>query len=156
MTLVFVTLIIVFAAIWIGFHIAKSITVPIEKLAQATKEVSRGQPVRQGRGPRLGRDSALLIDSFNQMTADLRTGQETGRQKTAEVAARQAVHRNRPQHDHDRSHRPRRGQGIVTTINPSARDMLALPDEASAGRPFRDVLAPERYSRAGRGHRDRA
>jgi len=42
MTLIFITLLIIFAASWIAFHLAKGITVPIEKLAHATKEVSKG------------------------------------------------------------------------------------------------------------------
>ncbi len=143
LTLIFVTLIIVFTAIWIGFHIAKSITVPIQKLAYATKEVSRGNLSVKIEDPAAD-ELGTLIDSFNQMTSDLRTGQEQVAQKTAEVAARQrtietvlnAISTGVIALD---------ARGLVTTINPAAREMLDLPDKDPAGRPFRDVLAPERF-----------
>jgi two-component system nitrogen regulation sensor histidine kinase NtrY len=141
--LIFVTMIIVFAATWIGFHIARSITVPIEKLAHATKEVSRGNLAVKIEDPAAD-ELGTLIDSFNQMTADLRTGQEQVAQKTAEVAARQrtietvlnAISTGVVALD---------AKGLVTTINPAAREMLDLPDKAPAGRMFRDVLGLDRY-----------
>jgi len=142
LTLIFVTLIIVFTAIWIGIQIAKSITVPIEKLAYATKEVSRGNLAVKIEDPAAD-ELGTLIDSFNLMTSGLRTGQEQVAQKTAEVAARQrtietvlnAISTGVIALD---------AQGIVTTINPAARDMLVLPDKNASGRPYRDVLDPER------------
>jgi two-component system nitrogen regulation sensor histidine kinase NtrY len=143
MALIFVTLIIVFVATWIGFHIARSITVPIEKLAQATKEVSRGNLTVKIEDPAAD-ELGTLIDSFNQMTTDLRTGQEQVAQKTAEVAARQrtietvlnAISTGVIALD---------AKGLVTTINPAAREMLDLPDKAPAGRMFRDILGFDRY-----------
>jgi two-component system nitrogen regulation sensor histidine kinase NtrY len=143
LTLIFVTLIIVFTAIWIGFQIAKSITVPIEKLAYATKEVSRGNLSIKIEDPAAD-ELGTLIDSFNQMTAGLRTGQEEVAQKTAEVAARQrtietvlnAISTGVIALD---------ARGVVTTINPAAREMLDLPDKAPTGRMFRDLLGPDRF-----------
>ncbi len=143
LTLVFVTLIIVFTAIWIGFHIAKSITVPIEKLAYATKEVSRGNLSVKIEDPAAD-ELGTLIDSFNQMTADLRTGQEEVAAKTAEVAARQrtietvlnAISTGVIALD---------ARGVVTTINPAAREMLDLPEKDPAGRTFRDLLGSVRF-----------
>lgn len=143
LTLIFVTLIIVFTAIWIGFHIAKSITVPIEKLAYATKEVSRGNLAIKIEDP-ASDEIGTLIDSFNQMTADLRKGEEEVAAKTAEVAARQrtietvlnAISTGVIALD---------ARGIVATINPAAREMLDLPEKNATGRPYRDLLASERY-----------
>jgi len=143
LTLILVTLIIVFTAIWIGFHIAKSITVPIEKLASATKEVSRGNLLVKIEDP-ASDELGTLIDSFNQMIADLRTGQEQVAQKTAEVAARQrtiqtvlnAISTGVIALD---------AQGVVTTINPAARQMLDLSDKPADGRSFRDVLGAAPY-----------
>ncbi|MCX6565209.1 MAG: ATP-binding protein [Candidatus Aminicenantes bacterium] len=143
LTLIFVTLIIVFTAIWIGFHIAKSITVPIEKLVYATKEVSRGNLAVKIEDPAAD-EIGTLIDSFNQMTADLRTGQEEVAQKTAEVGARQrtieivlnAISTGVIALD---------ARGVVTTINPAAREMLDLPDKNPAGRMFRDLLGLDRF-----------
>jgi two-component system nitrogen regulation sensor histidine kinase NtrY len=143
LTLVFATLIIVFAATWIGFHIARGITVPIEKLAQATREVSRGNLDVKIEDP-ASDEIGTLIDSFNQMTFDLRTGQHQVAQKTAEAAARQryietvlnTVATGVIAID---------ATGVVAAINPAAREMLALADKAPAGRPIKEVLGGDRY-----------
>ncbi|MEO6029198.1 MAG: PAS domain-containing sensor histidine kinase, partial [Candidatus Binatia bacterium] len=41
-TLVLVTLLVIFCATWMGFYLAKGITVPIQKLAEGTREVAQG------------------------------------------------------------------------------------------------------------------
>jgi len=142
-TLIFVTLIIIFAATWIGFHIAKSVTVPIEKLAQATKEVSQGNLNVRVEDP-ASDEIGILIDSFNQMISDLKTGQENIAQKTAEQESRKqyietilnAINTGVIALD---------SQGNVATINPSARDMLALADKGVTGKNYLDVLSHNRY-----------
>jgi len=143
MMLVFVTLIIVFVATWIGFHIARGITVPIEKLAEATKEVSRGNLDVHIEDP-ASDEIGSLIDSFNQMTDDLRTGRDAVAQKTAEAATRQryietvlnTITTGVVALD---------AQGAVTTVNPAAREMLSLADRQVAGKSYREVLSHERY-----------
>ncbi len=143
MTLVFVTILIVFAATWIGFHIAKSITVPIEKLAQATREVSKGNLDVRVEDP-ASDEIGILIDSFNQMIADIKSGQETLAQKTAEQEARK-------QYIETLLNTVTTGvlaldaAGVVTTINPSGRDILALTDGGIVGRSYRQALQHERY-----------
>ena len=42
MTLLLVTLLVIFCATWMGFYLAKGITVPIQKLAEGTREVAQG------------------------------------------------------------------------------------------------------------------
>lgn len=143
LTLILVTLIIVFTAIWIGFHIAKSITVPIEKLAYATKEVSRGNLSVKIEDPAPD-ELGSLIDSFNQMTADLRTGQEQVAQKTAEVAARQRTIQT-VLNSISTGVIALDAQGFITTINPAARQMLGLGDKPADGRGYGDVLGTEPY-----------
>jgi len=71
--LLFVTLLILFAATWSGLHLAREITVPIEQLAQATREVAAGNldcRVNWKSTDELG----SLVDSFNRMIEDLRLG----------------------------------------------------------------------------------
>jgi two-component system nitrogen regulation sensor histidine kinase NtrY len=143
MTLIFVTLLIVFAATWIGFHIAKSITVPIEKLAQATKEVSKGNLAVKVEDP-ASDEIGILIDSFNQMISDLKDGQQNIAQKTAEQEARK-------QYIETILNTITTGvlaldaQGTITTINPTAQDMLALRGKILTGRHYKDVLSHDRY-----------
>ncbi len=143
MTLLFITLLIVFAATWIGFHLAKGITVPIEKLAQATREVSRGNlsvRVEDTATDELG----TLIESFNQMIYDLKQSQGHIAQKTSELE-------DRKEYIETILNNIQTGvitldaAGLVTTINPSARDMLVLPGPDIVGRGYREVLANPRY-----------
>ena len=143
MILIFVTMLIVFAATWIGFHIAKSITVPIEKLVQATKEVSKGNLSVRVEDP-ASDEIGTLIESFNQMISDLKTSQENIAQKTAEQEARKqyietilnAINTGVIALD---------AQGSITTINPSARDMLAISGKNVTGRHYKDILSHDRY-----------
>ncbi|MDD8027838.1 MAG: HAMP domain-containing protein, partial [Acidobacteriota bacterium] len=143
--LVLVTMLVIFAATWIGFHLARSITVPIEKLAQATREVSKGNLQVRVEDP-ASDEIGILIESFNQMIADIQTGQERLAQKTTEQEARK-------QYIETLLNTVTTGvialdaDGRITTINPSARDMLALPAAAEvAGRPYREILRHARYA----------
>ena len=66
----FVTLLILFAATWSGLHLAREITVPIEQLAQATREVAAGNldyRVKWRSSDELG----AYVISFNRMIEDL-------------------------------------------------------------------------------------
>ncbi|MDP3695297.1 MAG: HAMP domain-containing protein, partial [Desulfocapsaceae bacterium] len=65
-----VTLLIVFAAIWFGFYIARGITDPLAKLATATRRVAEGDlgfVLEKKADDEMG----LLVDSFNTMTTNL-------------------------------------------------------------------------------------
>lgn len=143
-SLMFITLLLIFAASWIGFHLSKGITVPIEKLALATKEVSRGNlsvKVDEPASDEIG----TLIDSFNQMIADLKSSQTHIAEKTSELE-------NRKQYIETVLNNITTGvitldaEGQITTINPSAREMLALGDESPIGRSFHAVLGDIRYT----------
>jgi two-component system nitrogen regulation sensor histidine kinase NtrY len=68
--LLIITLLIIFGAIWFGFYIARSLTGPINKLAEATKRVADGDMdfiVEKETDDEMG----LLIDSFNSMTTEI-------------------------------------------------------------------------------------
>jgi len=143
LTLIFITLLIIFAASWIGIHLAKGITVPIEKLAQATKEVSKGNLEVKVEDP-ASDELGILIDSFNQMISDLKESQKNIAQKTAELEARK-------QYIETILNNIITGvialddQGIIATINPSAREMLALPEKNFIGKSYKEVLSHNKY-----------
>jgi len=72
-TLLLITLLILFSAIWFGFYLAKGITVPIKELAEATKSVAEGNldfKITAKANDEIG----MLVESFNQMTSDLKEG----------------------------------------------------------------------------------
>lgn len=142
-TLSFITLLIIFAASWIGFHLAKAITVPIEKLAQATKDVSKGNLDVKVDDPASG-ELGILIDSFNQMISDLKESHHNIAQKTSELEARkkyiETILSNITTGVITLD-----AQGIITTINPSAREMLALPGKNIIGKSYKDILSLSKY-----------
>src|SRR3989338_8379174 len=72
-SLLLITLLILFSAIWFGFYLAKGITVPIKELADATKSVAEGNldfKITAKANDEIG----MLVESFNQMTSDLKEG----------------------------------------------------------------------------------
>jgi len=69
--LVMMTLVIIFVAIWLGLYMAREMTVPLEKLVKGAQAVGSGNlnVVIE----KAGKDEiAVLIESFNKMTHDLK------------------------------------------------------------------------------------
>lgn len=67
------TLLIIFLALWASLRIAKSITVPIKSLAEATNTIAHGNldfRINLKRDDEIG----LLINSFNRMVSELKEG----------------------------------------------------------------------------------
>ncbi len=72
----FLTLIVVFMALWVALRIARGITDPIQSLAQATEQVAAGNldiKVDLDREDEIG----LLVNSFNDMVRKLKVGKES-------------------------------------------------------------------------------
>lgn len=142
-----VTLLVIFAAIWFGFFLAKNITVPVQNLVTATRRVAEGDlDVRLNweRQDELG----MLITSFNKMVGDL----QEGRQQLA--GAYQAL-----QQSHQELEDRRRymeivlrniaagvvsvdSQGRIMTINKSAEAMFGLQGEQVLGLLYSEFLQP--------------
>jgi len=148
LTLIFITLLIVFAASWIGFHLAKGITVPIEKLANATKEVSKGNLDIRVEDP-ASDEIGIFIESFNQMISDLKESQRSIALKTTELEGRK-------QYIETVLNNVTTGvvtldaKGTITTINPSACTMLGLKEKDLVGKNHTDVLSDARYKELGK------
>src|SRR5205823_2176305 len=69
-TLSLMTLLLVFASTWVAIHLSRGFAAPIRSLAEASKEVARGN--LSHRVARIADDElALLAESFNQMTTEL-------------------------------------------------------------------------------------
>ncbi len=144
MTLIFITLLIIFAASWIAFHLAKGITIPIEKLAHATKEVSKGNlniKVEDPASDELG----TFIDSFNQMVSDLNESHHNIAQKTSELESRKQYIET-VLNNITTGVITLNAEGIITTINPSALDMLELQGKKPIGKSYEKILSDSKYS----------
>jgi len=69
-TFLLITLLILFSAIWLGFYMAKGITVPIQELAEGTRRIAEGD-LNFKISVRATDEIGILVDSFNQMTDEL-------------------------------------------------------------------------------------
>ena len=68
-----VTLVLLLTSSWVGLYLARRVTVPIEALAEGTRRVAEGDLEHQvdvAADDELG----VLVESFNQMTGELRDG----------------------------------------------------------------------------------
>ncbi len=68
--LIVMTLVIIFAAVWFGFYLAKQLSIPLVQLGRATKRVAAGDysPLEISSG---SEEINSLIGNFNQMTNNL-------------------------------------------------------------------------------------
>jgi two-component system nitrogen regulation sensor histidine kinase NtrY len=67
-----VTLLILFGATWFGFYVARGITVPIQRLAEGTEAIAKGN-LDINIDVKATDEIGTLVQSFNRMTTDLRT-----------------------------------------------------------------------------------
>jgi two-component system nitrogen regulation sensor histidine kinase NtrY len=131
-TLVLVTLVVVFTAVWLAFYVARGITVPIQQLAEGTRRVAQGDLDHRIDG---GGDDEIgtLVQAFNGMTSDLKASrvERDARRRDLEtvlanvtggVIASDAA-------------------GHIGTINPAAAMMLGLDVAATQGRSLAEVFA---------------
>ncbi|MDA8139038.1 MAG: ATP-binding protein, partial [Desulfobacteraceae bacterium] len=75
MTLSIVALLVVFCAVWLGFYLAKTITIPIMQLADGTRRVAEGD-LSFALDLQADDEIGSLVTAFNKMTRDLRIGRE--------------------------------------------------------------------------------
>ena len=85
--LIMITLVIIFVAIWIGLYLAREITLPVERLVHAAEAVGAGN-LDVALNP-LGHDEiAVLVNSFNNMTRDLKENRERLTEASADLERR--------------------------------------------------------------------
>ncbi|OKY74140.1 MAG: PAS domain-containing sensor histidine kinase [Desulfobulbaceae bacterium DB1] len=138
--LLIVTLLIVFSAIWFGFYVARSLTDPIDRLAQATRRVADGEldfVVESDSGDEMG----TLVDSFNQMTREVLASQKKFASSNQELE-------NRRRYTEIILQNVAAGvisldaSGCITTLNRFAEELLKIDKRALVGHDFRKVLNP--------------
>ncbi len=66
-----IVLLVIFAAVWFGFYLARSISIPIQKLAEGTQAVASGD-LDFKIDVRVTDELGTLVDSFNRMTTELK------------------------------------------------------------------------------------
>ena len=142
---------VIFLSSWFGFYLAKQITIPLQALAEKTREVASGHldfQLEEGTRDEIG----TLIDSFNRMTQQLKRSQE----------ALEASHRDLQRATME-AQQGRRYMEIVlenvatgvisldeedriTTLNRAAEEILGLEAEKALGRSYTEVIPEEQRS----------
>lgn len=131
LTLLLITLVIIFSATWFGLYLAKGITVPIQRLAEGTHEVAHGNwdyQIEASGDDEIG----TLVDSFNQMTRDLKQinlelEQRRRYMETLLANIEAGVISVAP-------------SGKITTINKAAAQMLGVNAEQALGKSYGEVF----------------
>ena len=145
LTLLLITIVIITLAVWFGVNLARSLTDPIQDLADATRQIADGNLDIE-----LGGESqdeiGQLIGSFNRMTADLRTNQLALRHANQDLSRSNLEIEGRRRYMETVLSHITAGvistdsHGIITTINRSAERLLDLGSGPTTGRHFKDVL----------------
>jgi two-component system nitrogen regulation sensor histidine kinase NtrY len=144
-TFLMITLLIIFSAIWVGLQLAKSITVPIQRLAEGTRLVANGNldfTVDVTSDDEIG----LLIASFNQMTRDLKQSSLALEQANIGLRATNIELERRRSYMETVLENVAAGvisldsNGRVTTMNKAAAKILELSVAECYGRPYRQVF----------------
>ena len=147
-TLGLMTLILLFVSSWVAIYLARGIATPIKALAEASKEIARGNLTH--RVTTIADDElALLAESFNQMTTQLAENRSRIEATAAELRDKNLALRERRNYietvlqslstgvvsvdEHDR----------VTTLNPAASRMFALADRAEANPNLKSLIGNE-------------
>ena len=146
--LAIVSLLTIFASIWFGFFLSKSITVPIQELAEGTHRIAGGDydfSIDIESSDEIG----VLVDSFNKMTHDLKTGKVQ-----LDEANKELLHSN-VELDQRRLYMEivlaNVAAGVISvdagvrilTVNKSAEKMLNIKATDMIGKDYRQVLRSE-------------
>jgi two-component system, NtrC family, nitrogen regulation sensor histidine kinase NtrY len=83
--LLLLTVGVLFASTWLALYLSKMVTRPLLALAEATQEISRGR-LDYRVDVQAGSEIGQLVDSFNQMAADLETSRASIEASRADLA----------------------------------------------------------------------
>lgn len=143
-----VALLVVFCAVWFGFQLAQSITIPLMKFAEGTKRVTDGD-LNYQIDFETKDEIGTLIKSFNLMTNQLATGRKQ--------IARSEKKLKKQNIELARSNRYIEivlknisagviaidNKGVVTTMNKAAETMLNIQADTILNQNFQSVLKGE-------------
>ncbi|MCB2216782.1 MAG: HAMP domain-containing protein [Desulfobulbaceae bacterium] len=148
--LLIVTLLIVFAAIWFGLRIARSITEPVDRLVAATNRVSEGDfDFVMENVPR--DEIGQLMTSFNSMTANIHSGNKklAETHQALEKSSQEALQRRRYMEiilqNVSAGVVSLDELGHITTINRFAEKLLRIDSSRFIGMTYRQSL-PRDYA----------
>ena len=147
-TLGLMTLILLFVSSWVAIYLARGIATPIKALAEASKEVARGNLAH--RVTTIADDElALLAESFNQMTAELEENRGRIEANAAELRDKNLALRER--RNYIETVLQSLSTGVIsidendcaTTLNASASRILGLVARVEDNPKLRSLIGSE-------------
>jgi two-component system nitrogen regulation sensor histidine kinase NtrY len=144
-TLSIVALLILFCAIWFGFYLAKSISIPIKELAEGTRRVAEGE-LSFSINPVADDEIGSLVESFNKMTRDLRISREQLEHSASMLQQQNIEIEKRRQYMEIVLKNVSAGvitldaKGYIATINKSAEKMLNLKSDEILNKSYKHLL----------------
>ncbi len=148
-TLGLMTLILLFVSSWVAIYLARGIATPIKELAEASKEVARGNLAHRVTTTIADDELALLAESFNQMTAQLQ--ENRGRIEAGAAELRDTNMALRERRNYIETVLQSLSTGVVsidendcvTTLNPSAARMLAMRERSEDNPKLSSLIGSE-------------
>ncbi len=140
-----VALLVVFCAIWFGFQLAKSITIPIMKFAEGTQRVTDGD-LNYQIDFKTDDEIGTLIKSFNLMTKELASGREQIALSGEMLKEQNAELKKSRQYIEIVLKNISAGvisidnNGTITTINTAVESMLGIDSRDILNQNFKTVL----------------
>jgi len=141
--LIVMTLVILFAAVWFGFYLAKQLSIPLVQLGRATKRVATGDytqlEIESG-----SEEINSLIGSFNQMIGNL---------STSELELQQTIKNLNQYTRYVEFILTNVSTGVIsvdmgghiTTANRRACELLQIDQTHAVGKTFRSLISEENY-----------
>ncbi len=148
LTLLLVTLLIMLAATWFGFRLAKELTGPVQELAEGTRRVAEGD-LDFRLQVRSDDEIGMLVESFNRMTSDLKTSKAELTRANAELSTSNVELDRRRAYMEIVLRNIGAGvialdrEGVVTAFNTAAERLLGLDAAQVVGRPYRDAFTAD-------------
>ena len=140
-----VTLLLIFAASWLALYVARSITIPIQALAEATQKVARGDLTH--RVDVVAQDELVsLVGSFNRMAAQLQENRLSLERAAEDLSRTNLALDDRRRYIETVLESLSTGvistdeKNGITTINHAAIDMLGLESKPDLGAPINQVI----------------
>ncbi len=146
-----VTLLLLFSATWFGFYVARGITVPIQKLAEGTEAVARGN-LNVRIAIKATDEIGTLVDSFNRMTSDLSSS------KAKLEKANDSLMQSNVDTDRRRAYTESvvdtiasgvlsiDTHGAITTFNHSAERILGVDADTVRRKPMAEVFKTHQFT----------
>jgi two-component system, NtrC family, nitrogen regulation sensor histidine kinase NtrY len=142
--LIVMTLVILFAAVWFGFYLARQLAIPLVQLGRATKRVAAGDysqlEIESG-----SEEINSLIGSFNQMIGNL---------SSSELELQQTIKNLNQYTRYVEIVLKNVSAGVIsvdmtghmTTVNRRAGELLQIDSTTSVGKHSRTLLSDENYN----------